>query len=88
MPNRKMHKVLSKFLVGDSCDSTHKIIDYPVRFLGKNHRRLFHDPITASIIGYATNRERGVVSALSHILADFSSTYIKKQIRNNLKNKS
>jgi hypothetical protein len=70
MPSGYMHKKISKFFLGKTCEKTNKIIDYPVRFLGKKHRVLFHDPLSAMAIGYFTNGSDGVYSGLLHLAVD------------------
>jgi hypothetical protein len=70
MPSRYKHKKFSKLLIGYPCDKTHKVIDYPVKFLGKNHRMLFHDPISALAIGFLLDGQKGSLSALTHLFLD------------------
>ena len=60
MPSRRVHKKLSRIISGDDCERTHELIDYPYRFLGRKHRILFHDPISASVIGYISDGYKGV----------------------------
>ena len=74
MPSRRVHTRLSEALLGDRCNATHAVIDYPFRFLGRGHRILFHDPASSMIIGYLADGEKGVVSALMHLVED---KYIK-----------
>jgi len=70
MPERIVHKKISKLLLGSSCERTHKAIDYPVKYLGKKHRILFHDPISAMVIGFLFDGYEGAASGLLHIVAD------------------
>jgi len=70
MPSRELHKRVSRLLVNDSCDRTHKIIDYPVRYLGRKHRILFHGLFSAAFIGLLADGYKGVVSGLSHVVVD------------------
>ncbi|MEM7821597.1 MAG: hypothetical protein QXX38_02165 [Candidatus Aenigmatarchaeota archaeon] len=76
MPSRYLHKKFSKFLVEDECEKTHKAIDYPVKFLGRRHRILFHDPISAVAIGLLANSYKGVCAGLSHIFLDYCCSKI------------
>ena len=78
MPSCYKHEKFSKLLVGYSCKRTHKLLDYPVRFLGKKHRKLFHDPISALVIGFLSDGLNGSLSALSHIILD--EAYSKNKI--------
>ncbi len=70
MPDRTAHKKFSKLLLGDDCNATHAAIDYPYRFLGRRHRVLFHDPLSAAFIGYFMDGYKGLASALLHLAAD------------------
>jgi len=70
MPSSYIHKKISKILVGKDCKLTHKIIDYPVRFLGKKHRILFHDPVSALMIGLISDGYTGMISGLLHLATD------------------
>jgi hypothetical protein len=74
MPSRRVHTKLSEALLGDGCNATHAVIDYPYRFLGRRHRILFHDPLSAMLLGYLADGKKGVVSALMHLVED---KYIK-----------
>ncbi|MHA1744064.1 MAG: hypothetical protein ACTSV6_07420 [Candidatus Heimdallarchaeota archaeon] len=76
MPDRYIHNKTTELLVGNKCDKTHKIIDYPVKYFGRKHRFLFHDPISASIIGILTNGYKGVCAGLSHIVLDYCCTEV------------
>lgn len=82
MPNRNVHKKISKIVVDDSCERIHYLIDFPYRFLGKKHRILFHDPVSAVIIGYLAEGNKGVVSALTHIVADYGMSELNKYFKN------
>ena len=70
MPSKKVHTKISRSLTGKSCYKTNKIIDYPVRYLGRGHRILFHDPITAGIIGYVADGYQGAASGILHLGVD------------------
>jgi len=71
MPSRDSHKKISRYVTGDSCDLTHAIIDYPVRYLGRKHQILFHDPLSAFLIGFFADGYNGAISGLLHIGADY-----------------
>lgn len=70
MPTSYIHKKISKILLDKSCENTNKFIDYPVKIFGKKHRILFHDPISALIIGIACDGLEGAASGLLHIATD------------------
>lgn len=74
MPGRDAHKKFSELLLGDDCNATHAAIDYPYRYLGRKHRVLFHDLLSAVLIGYFMDGYKGLASALLHLAAD---EYIK-----------
>ena len=81
MPNREVHKLISKLITGYDCEKTHAIIDWPTKYLGRNHRVLFHDPISASLIGYFCDGPEGTISGLAHIVTDYLITKYTKNIR-------
>ena len=80
MPSREVHKIISKIITGYDCDKTHAAIDWPVKYLGRNHRILFHDPISAFIIGYFCNGPEGAASGIAHIATDYLTSKYKKKI--------
>jgi len=49
LPSRRVHNLVDKALLGRSYDSVHRAIDQPYKYLGKRHRILFHDPLTATL---------------------------------------
>jgi hypothetical protein len=70
MPERKYHVALDKLVLGKSYSQVHKYIDMPYLVLGKKHRVMFHDPLTAILIGYMVGGNEGAISALLHIWLD------------------
>lgn len=70
---RRIHDVVCKTLLGDSCSSVNWAIDYPVRFLGAGHRRIFHSIPEVIILGcmFDKNKLRGTCAGLLHLLLDF-----------------
>ena len=70
MPERYVHKKLSELLFGDSCEATHAAIDEPVKELGRGHRKLYHDPISAGLIGLVEDGYKGALSSTVHIITD------------------
>jgi len=70
MPSNRTHAKISKILIGKECRKTNKIMDYPVRFLGKGHRILFHDVLSAASIGYISDGYDGVYSGILHLGVD------------------
>jgi hypothetical protein len=80
MPDRRTHKLISKLITGYECDKTHSVIDYPVRYLRKDHRILFHDPFSAFLIGYLCNGPEGAVSGIAHVVTDYLVSEAKKKV--------
>jgi hypothetical protein len=80
VPNRNVHKLISKLITGYECNKTHAAIDYPVKYLRNGHRILFHDPISAFVIGYVFNGPQGAVAGVVHIVTDYLVSEYKKKI--------
>ena len=70
MPSHELHRKIERLLLGSDFRDVHLALDMPA-FLGvKGHRRFFHDPVSAALIGYALHGSRGALSALLHIALD------------------
>ena len=80
MPGRDVHRLISKMITGYECDKTHAAIDWPAKYLGRGHRILFHDPISAFVIGYFCNGPEGAVSGVTHILADYLISKYRRKV--------
>ena len=50
MPGHRVHAFVDREFFGKAFWKIHRIIDEPVFFLGKRHRELFHDPVSAVAI--------------------------------------
>jgi hypothetical protein len=72
---------LDRIFLGRKFSQVHKLIDLPARSMGKKHRTLFHDPLSAIAIGYAVGGLEGAMSALLHIAVDSLFTELKKRTR-------
>ena len=71
MPSRRVHRYVSRLLLGKSFDKVHRVIDAPYGLLGKKHRVLLHDPISAAMIGSTASRDRyAAFAALTHVAVD------------------
>jgi len=81
LPSRKVHEALDRVFLGRKFSQVHRLIDLPARSVGKKHRALFHDPLSAIAIGYAVGGLDGAMSALLHIAVDSLFTELKKQKR-------
>lgn len=79
MPSREVHRLISRIITGYDCDKTHAVIDLPFRYLGRGHRVLFHDPVSAALIGYLCDREQGAISGIAHIVTDYVVSKLRKK---------
>ena len=72
MPGWRVHVFMDKVFFGRSYRKIHEKMDAPTVFLGRGHRVLFHDPITASMIANECypNDPEAVASANLHIALD------------------
>jgi hypothetical protein len=80
VPERYLHEKISELITGKKCSLTHKIIDYPVRYLGRKHRILFHDLFSVMIIGILSDGYEGFLSGILHLITDYyiNSKFKKK----------
>ena len=80
MPERYLHEKITKILLNEKCSRTHKFIDYPVKYLGRRHRILFHDPLSAFLIGLVADGYKGAIAGILHILTDkYINTKFRKE---------
>ncbi|MGD0424724.1 MAG: hypothetical protein ABSA92_14895 [Candidatus Bathyarchaeia archaeon] len=71
MPSHRVHKEITRWLLGKPHAKVHRAIDYPYKFLGPKHRILFHDPVTSVLVAKAASREKGAgKAAILHVLTD------------------
>jgi hypothetical protein len=70
MPSSRTHREITKILLGKDCIGTNRAIDYPVKFFGRGHRVLFHDPLSAAVIGYILDGYDGAAAGILHLAAD------------------
>jgi len=47
LPSRKVHEALDRVFLGRKFTQVHRLIDLPARNMGRKHRALFHDPLSA-----------------------------------------
>ena len=80
MPSREVHRLISRIITGYDCDKTHAAIDWPYKYLGRKHRILFHDPVSAAIIGYLNDGEEGAISGIAHVVADYLISSLRKKV--------
>ena len=72
MPNLLVHEFIDEAFFGRSFKKLHRAMDKPVFYLGRTHRVLFHDPLSASFIAQKLypNDEDAILAAHYHILFD------------------
>jgi len=84
MSNLKMHRTLSKIILGESGNEVHKFMDAPAKQLGRNHRDVRHDLRTVAILSVVKGRKAGR-HALGHIILDKSISPAKTTAENLIK---
>jgi hypothetical protein len=87
MPERYIHEKISKIILGEKYSKVHKAMDYPVKYLGKRHRILFHDILSASLIGFSIYGYNGALAGILHLIADknFNTKFRKNLLKLSLK---
>lgn len=70
MPTYQVHKLFRKLLGLEKYWWVDKLVDYPSRFLGRKHRKLFHDLETTLLLYLLTGDVNVVKAHLLHILVD------------------
>jgi hypothetical protein len=86
MPKRKTHEDISRILLGKSFGIVDKTIDYPVKFLGGSHRKVFHSIPQAFLLGLVlTGDVKGAISGVLHVATDLLDTTGKKEIKKLIK---
>jgi len=71
IPSRRVRRYVSRLLLGNSFDKVHRVIDLPYGFLGKKHRILLHDPISAVLIASTTSTdEYAFFAGLAYVAVD------------------
>jgi len=71
MPRRRVHSFFDEAVLGRPFPRVHRAIDLPYLFLGRKHRKFFHDPLEAYLMGVlASDDSRGGFSGLLHVKLD------------------
>ena len=71
MPGHTVHRYYDRLVLGKSYDEVHRALDRPYSVLRGQHRRLFHTPEEAYMIGVlASSGHGGGVAGLSHVWLD------------------
>lgn len=85
MSRHKEHGIVSESITGDKHEEVHRLLDWPYRVLGRRHRILFHDPITAPVLGaFAAWRAgksplSGAKAGAVHPLQDRADSFLRRQ---------
>jgi len=75
MPDHMTHRIVKELLLGTSDMDVDKLIDDPVRFLGKGHRKLFHSPRDVFMLAaFSKDPARFIDHAFIHIATDRAVT--------------
>jgi len=87
MPKGKTHEYICRMVLGKSYPMVDKVLDLPVVFLGRNHRKLFHSIPEAVILGLIlTGHLNGSIAAVLHTTTDSVDSYAKRKIKRLTKN--
>ena len=76
VPRWGPHRTGSKLVTGDEHPEVHRWIDWPFRFMGRGHRKLFHGPLSAGLVGAAAaaahgkDPTSGAVAGVTHAAQD------------------
>jgi len=72
LPGPEVHVYIDKLFLGKSYWKIHREMDKPIKFLGRRHRLLFHDPVSAMAIASRLypGDPRARRAALLHITFD------------------
>jgi hypothetical protein len=82
LPNHNVHGTVSKLVLGRSYPSVDKAVDWPVRFLGASHRRLFHTVPESFIIGIISSQSlEGGISGIVHVILGHADSRSKGLVR-------
>src|SRR4030067_1667891 len=71
IPKHRVHRYVDKLLYGTSFPEVHRAIDRPYVFLGRKHRKMFHTPKEAYIMGSSASLDsRAGLAGLTHAWVD------------------
>lgn len=72
MPDLRLHTYIDRWLLGKSYPKIHKEMDRPFKRLGRRHRSMLHDPVSAIAIAQRLYPDDPVAvrAALHHIYFD------------------
>jgi hypothetical protein len=81
MPSRRFHTAVDRLFLGRSFPEVHRALDSPSQRLGTRHRALFHDPLSAVLVGRSIAGDEGALSAFLHVITDWSSSSLRRLLR-------
>jgi hypothetical protein len=88
MPKRKTHEDISRLLLGKSFSEVSIALDWPAKFMGCHHRKVFHTVHEGCIVGYLlTGDAKGAAAGALHVITDIVDSGVKKEIKNLTKNR-
>ena len=71
MPSRIAHRYYSRQMFGKDFDELHAALDAPSRWLGPNHRRLYHTYWDANVLARLVSKDPDApLAAMCHVLLD------------------
>ncbi len=71
MPSRRAHRYYSRQMFGKDFDEVHAALDAPSRWLGPNHRRLYHTYADANALARLVSKDPDApLAAMCHVLLD------------------
>ena len=76
MPSHEIHRKIDKLILGKEFREVHKILDEPVKWLGKRHRISRHD-LAFAFMRFGASEE--FASACLHILTDFGVSKMRRK---------
>lgn len=76
----KHHMLVDRMILGKAMPEVHRFKDGPAKYLGKNHRRLFHDHLTNMLLGAAYGPE-AFISGELHDLLDRADSALRGRPR-------
>lgn len=70
MPDRETHNLFNRLILGRDYNEINALLDAPSKWLGPNHRILFHDKTTPLMVTLLTGDPKAGVAAFLHIYLD------------------
>ena len=88
MPKRETHEKIAKLLLGKSYPMVDRGLDWPVRLMGRGHRKVLHSVPEALVVGFVLGGGvRGAAAGVLHVLVDFAESGVNLKINKLTKNR-